>query len=208
MGARDRARRHRIAHAHAEHRPELNQGTGQRANPRRHLPFALYVLPYTTDDMSHLKRVVVAASVVAASAAVVYAAVPSFWQVATQADFLKGEVENLSIDGHGRLMLGPSSTTVYESSAPFLWTVLPGTDASMYVGSGNEGQVFRIDAAGKGSVFFDAEELEVHALAPAPNGALYVGTSPDGKVYKVDAKGIGATFFDPADKYIWSLAVD
>jgi hypothetical protein len=78
----------------------------------------------------------------------------------------------------------------------------------MYVGSGNEGQVFRIDGAGKGSVFFDAEELEVHALAAAPNGGLYVGTSPDGKVYKVDAKGIGTTFFDPADKYVWSLAVD
>ena len=158
--------------------------------------------------MTHRRRVAVAVFALAASTAFVHAAVPSFWQVATQADFLKGEVENLSIDGHGRLMLGPSSTAVYESSAPFLWTVLQGGDGAMYVGSGNEGQVFRIDAGGKGSVFFDAEELEVHALAPAPNGGLYVGTSPDGKIYKVDAKGVGTTFFDPADKYIWSLAVD
>jgi hypothetical protein len=128
--------------------------------------------------------------------------------VATQADFLKGEVENLSIDSHGRLMLGPASTTVYESSAPFLWTVVQGSDAAMYVGSGNEGQVFRIGGDGKGTLFFDAEELEVHALAAIPGGGLYVGTSPDGKIYKVDAKGAGTVFFDPADKYIWSLAVD
>jgi hypothetical protein len=128
--------------------------------------------------------------------------------VATQADFLKGEVENLSIDSHGRLMLGPASTTVYESSAPFLWTVVQGSDAAMYVGSGNEGQVFRIGGDGKGTLFFDAEELEVHALAAIPGGGLYVGTSPDVKIYKVDAKGAGTVFFDPADKYIWSLAVD
>jgi hypothetical protein len=128
--------------------------------------------------------------------------------VATQADFLKGEVENLSIDSHGRLMLGPASTSVYESSAPFLWTVVQGSDGAMYVGSGNEGQVFRIGGDGKGMLFFDAEELEVHALAAIPDGGLYVGTSPDGKIYKVDAKGAGTVFFDPADKYIWSLAVD
>ena len=30
---------------------------------------------------------------------------PGFWQSATQADFLKGEIEHLSIDEHGRLMV-------------------------------------------------------------------------------------------------------
>jgi len=39
-----------------------------------------------------------------------------------------------------------------------------------------------VDADGKGSLFFDAPELEAHALAPAPDGGLYVGTSPDGKI--------------------------
>jgi len=158
--------------------------------------------------MAHRRIVAVAGMLVLAGVAVVFAAVPSFWQVATQSEFLKGEVENLSIDGHGRLMLGPASAAVYESSAPFLWTMVPGHDGSLYVGSGNEGQVFRIDASGKGTALFDAEELEVHALAMAPTGLLYAGTSPDGKIYKIDAKGNATEFFDPPDKYIWALAVD
>jgi hypothetical protein len=158
--------------------------------------------------MSQTRIAALAGAFLVSGVVALSAAVPTFWQVATQADFLKGEVENLSIDGHGRLMLGPSSMTLYESSAPFLWTMVPGADGAMYVGSGNEGQVFRVDSDGKGSLFFDAEELEVHALAAAPGGGLYVGTSPDGKIYKVDAKGIGTVLFDPADKYIWSLAVD
>ena len=49
-----------------------------------------------------------------------------FWQVATRADFLKGDVENLSVDNDGRLSLGPPTALVYDSAAPFLWTVVEG----------------------------------------------------------------------------------
>src|SRR5687768_5842422 len=145
---------------------------------------------------------------VCAAAAAVHAALPTFWQVSTEADFLRGEVENLSIDSYGRLTLGPMSTPVYDSSAPFIWTAVALGDGSVYAGSGNEGQVYRVDASGKGSVFFDSEELEVHAIAAVPGGGIYVGTSPQGRIYKVDASGKASVFFDPVDRYIWSLAVD
>ncbi len=155
-----------------------------------------------------MTRRVLAALVLSLAAGAAYAALPTFWQVSNEAEFLQGEVDSLSIDSYGRLTLGPATTTVYESSAPFLWTVVPGPDGSFFIGSGNEGQVFRVDGSGKGGVFFDAEELEVHAIAPAPGGGIYVGTSPDGKIYRVDAAGKSAVFFDPPDRYIWSLAVD
>jgi hypothetical protein len=155
-----------------------------------------------------MRRALAVAAVVCSAAAAVHAALPTFWSVSTEAEFLRGDVENVSIDAYGRLSLGPTATPLYESSAPFLWTVVTAPDGSVYAGSGNDGQVFRVDPAGRGSVFFDAEELEVHALALAPAGGLYVGTSPDGKIYKVDATGKGAVFFDPPDRYIWSLVVD
>ncbi len=136
------------------------------------------------------------------------AAGPVFWQTSSRTEFLKGDVEDLSIDSDGRLLLGPAMQVVHDTNAPFLWAIVPGLDGSIFVGSGNEGKVYRIDASGGASVFYDAPELEVHALAPAPGGGLYVGTSPDGKIYKVDAKGAATPFFDPKDKYIWSLAVD
>jgi len=138
----------------------------------------------------------------------VQASTPKFFQAQTQADFLRGDVENLSIDVNGQLVLGPATELVYETAAPFLWSLLAAGDGSLFVGTGNEGKVFRIDSQGRGSVFFDSAELEVHALAPAPDGGLYVATSPDGKIYKVDRGGAATTFFDPDDKYIWSLAVD
>src|SRR5436309_7796099 len=133
---------------------------------------------------------------------------PKFFQAATQTDFLKGDVENLSIDNHGQLTLGPVTELVYETSAPFLWSMVAAPDGTLFVGTGNEGKVFRIDAQGKGSLFFDSAELEVHALALAPNGGLYVGTSPDGKIYKLDRNGSATTLFTRDDNYIWTLAVD
>jgi len=131
-----------------------------------------------------------------------------FWEVATLVDFLKGDVNNLSIDLHGRLVLGPALTEVAAPTAPVLWTGIVADDGSLLVGSGNDGQVLRVARDGKLSTFFDSAELEVHALARAPGGGLYVGTSPDGRIYKVDAAGKSAPFFDPDDKYIWALAVD
>jgi hypothetical protein len=133
---------------------------------------------------------------------------PKFFTATTQADFLKGDVENLSIDSHGQLMLGPATDLVYETETPFLWSLLALPDGTLFAGSGNDGKVFKVDPQGKGSTFFDSPELEVHALAPAPNGGVYVGTSPDGKVYKVDRDGKSSTFFSSDDKYIWALAVD
>ena len=153
-------------------------------------------------------RVVLAASLSFALWIGAGAATPTFWTVSTQADFLKGDVEDLSIDSDGRVFLGPTASLVAETAAPFLWTLVAGSDGTIWAGSGNEGQVIRIAPDGKRTTFFDAPELEVHALAAAPGGGLYVGTSPDGKIYHVAADGTAKTFFDPEDKYIWDLVVD
>src|SRR5436190_2381374 len=153
------------------------------------------------------KRIGVAVVAAWAASAVLLASTPTFWTVPTQADFLKGDGENLSIDSDGRVFLGPVTAQVAETSAPFLWTVLSAADGTLWAGTGNEGQVLKIARDGKTSTFFDSGEMEVHAIAAAPGGGLYVATSPDGKIYQVAADGTAKTFFDPDDKYIWALTV-
>ena len=153
----------------------------------------------------------VAAAAVAVSAglwAAVSAAGPTFWTVGTQSEFLKGDVQDLSIDSEGRLLLGPSASVIADTAAPFLWTLNIDKDGTIWTGSGNEGKLLRVGKDGKISTFFDSGELEVHAVAAAPDGGMYVGTSPDGRIYHVSSTGTSRPFFDPDDKYIWSLAVD
>src|SRR3989442_14586073 len=109
---------------------------------------------------NRISRVALALAAVCAGVSLSYAANPTFWQISNEAEFARGDVENLSNDGYGRLTLGPSTTSIYEASAPFLWSMISAPDGSVYVGSGNEGQIYNVDASGKGSVFVDADELE------------------------------------------------
>src|SRR5258708_11816323 len=152
------------------------------------------------------KRIGVALVAAWAAAAVLLASTPTFWTVSTQSEFLTGDVQHLPIDSDGRVFLGPVTAQIAETSAPFLWTVLAGADGTFWAGTGNKGKVLKIGRDGRTSIFFDAAEMEVHALAPALNGGFYVATSRDGKIYHVAADGTATTFFDPDDKYIWALA--
>src|SRR3954468_17824377 len=104
------------------------------------------------------RRLVLAATLIAATA-LLSASTPTFWTVSTQTDFLKGDVDSLSIDSDGRVFLGPAMSQVAETAAPFLWTVLSGSDGTLWAGTGNEGQVLKIGRDGKTSTFFDAAEM-------------------------------------------------
>ena len=118
-----------------------------------------------------------ALGVLAATVSLV-ASTPTFWVVSTQADFLKGDVENLSIDSDGRVFLGPAAAQIADTSAPFLWTLLPGTAGTLWAGTGNEGQVLRVAADGKRR---SSSRRRMGMRWPTPGGGLYVGTSPDGR---------------------------
>jgi hypothetical protein len=153
-------------------------------------------------------RRVFSAVLLGAAAVASLSAAPQFWRAATQADFLKGEFEQLAVDEHGRLTLGPAVTRVFDAAVPFVWTAVAGPAGTVYLGTGNDGKVFRVDASGRGALFYDAPELQAHAVLPRPDGSVLVATSPDGRVYHVDPSGAAREFFDPEEKYIWALAAD
>ena len=126
-----------------------------------------------------LVRVAFAATSLLVATVAVQSAGPVFWQVSTQAEFLKGDVvENIAIDSEGRLLLGPSVQAMHETTAPFLWALEQDPDGRLLVGSGNEGHVLELLPDGKARVFYDAPELEVHALARGPAGRSTSGRHP------------------------------
>ena len=133
---------------------------------------------------------------------------PVFWRVNTRAEVERGDARGVSIADNGSLTLAPAFTEVFDTKQAYVWSAAADAGGNVYLGTGHEGRVFKVDAAGKGSLLYKTSELDVMALAVDAQGNLYAGTSPDGKVYRITPGGEARVFFEPKTKYIWSLAFD
>ena len=132
---------------------------------------------------------------------------PAVWKIDSRSEVLRGDARGVSVTDTGAITLAPRLNRVFDTSQSYVWSSAVDAAGNVYLGTGNEGRIFKVDANGRGTLFADLTELDVSALAIGKNGELYAGTSPDGKVYRIDANGKAEVFFDPDDKYIWSLAV-
>jgi hypothetical protein len=133
---------------------------------------------------------------------------PIFWETRTYEDFRKGTLSNLSLTNEDRLVLAPRFDSVFNSEQPFIWSTAADSKGNIYLGTGHDGKVFKVDPSGKGEVIADLNELDVFAVAVDAKDNVYAATSPNGKVYKIEPGRLAQVFFDPEDKYIWSLAFD
>lgn len=133
---------------------------------------------------------------------------PVFWEISKQEDVLKGDARGVSIAENGNISLAPAFTMVYDTKEAYIWSSAADSAGNIYLGTGHEGRVFKVESNGTGRMIYDSAELDVHALTTDPQGNLYAGTSPDGKIYKITPAGQTSVFYDPPDKYIWSLLFD
>lgn len=133
---------------------------------------------------------------------------PVFWRVNTRAEVEKGDARGVSIAENGTLTLAPATIEVFDTKQAYVWSATADNAGNIYLGTGHEGRVFKVDATGKGALLYKTSELDVMALAVDAQGNVYAGTAPDGKVYRIAPNGEAKVFFEPKTKYIWSLAFD
>ncbi len=133
---------------------------------------------------------------------------PVFWRINSRNEVEKGDSQGISIDDNGRMTLAPALVEIFDTKQAYVWSTAADGAGNLYLGTGHEGRIFKVDSSGKGSLFYKAAELDVMALTVDAQGNVYAGTAPDGKVYKITPGGEARLFFDPKTKYIWSLVFD
>lgn len=136
------------------------------------------------------------------------AVTPQFWENFSQEELLKGSFNHVSLTPDGKLLMGPAYDVFYDTGQHYIFSLVRDKSGNIFVGTGDEGKVFRVDPQGKGSLYFQSRELNIFAMALDSAGTLYVGTSPDGKVYKVTGPNQATEFCNPETKYIWSMIFD
>ncbi|MEP7150033.1 MAG: hypothetical protein ABI857_14230 [Acidobacteriota bacterium] len=154
-----------------------------------------------------MKTILLFLAIVTSLSSLTSAAEPSVWTVGSRADVLKGDSRGVSIDSSGSITLAPKLTEIYKTEQPYIWSSVIDANGNVFLGTGSDGRIYKVTAAGSGAIFADLNELNVTALAIGRGGELYAATSPDGKVYRIDSAGKADVYFEPKEKYIWSLAV-
>src|ERR1700682_6013044 len=111
-----------------------------------------------------------------------YAGQPVIWETSSRAELLKGDARGISINDRGVLTLAPKVAEVFNTEQAFVWSSAIDSLGNIYLGTGHDGKIFRVGADGRGSLLYDAAELDITALAIERDGSIYAGSSPDGKV--------------------------
>jgi len=132
---------------------------------------------------------------------------PTFWTVATAAEFLRGTSDGVFVSLQGVLTPGPTTSSRLASAPPQVWSIAEAPDGTIWAGTGGDGRLIRLRPGQTEETVYDADESHIFAVALSGSRA-YAATSPDGRVYVVDGTAPARPFFDPQEKYIWALAVD
>ncbi|HEY1789503.1 MAG TPA: WD40 repeat domain-containing protein [Verrucomicrobiae bacterium] len=119
--------------------------------------------------------------------------------------FSGGNFENISLTSDGHLELAPAITNLANVTDPIIWAAVQDKKGNIYLGTGNEGKVYKLTPKGELSTFFEPNAVMVHALAIDGDGRLYAATSPNGCIYRLDSDGRAEVFCNPGEPYVWAM---
>jgi hypothetical protein len=108
--------------------------------------------------------------------------------------------------------VAPDSTSAtgdpwYVAGQRYVWDMAFDRDGRLYAGTGEGGEIHRIDSAGNGSVFYDSSDTHITALALDMNGNIIAGSEENGYVYRISPQGEPFVLFDSPLQQITGLAV-
>jgi hypothetical protein len=130
------------------------------------------------------------------------------WHHHTPANYDKAQLKQAVVSNEGALRLSRQLRPLAGLDATHVWDLVEDRQGNLYVATGDDGKIFKVNAAGKVSVAFTSEDSQVLCLALAPDGSIYAGTGPGGHVIRIDPKGVAKVFYASPEAYVWSLAVD
>jgi sugar lactone lactonase YvrE len=107
------------------------------------------------------------------------------WEQSRFEDFEKGTSKGVAITSEGSLQLAPDLKSLVSTPSTYLWSAVSDSKGNLFTAGGSPARVYRVTTDGKITSVFNADELQVQALAIDKDGTVFAATNPDGKVYKI-----------------------
>ncbi len=77
----------------------------------------------------------------------------------------------------------------FDPKTKYIWALALDRQGQVYVGTGDRGEIFRVDRNGAGSLFFKSDEAQIRTLDFDNSGNLIAGTDGSGLVYRISPQG-------------------
>jgi sugar lactone lactonase YvrE len=101
-----------------------------------------------------------------------------------------------------------TATVFFEPKTKYIWDLELDAQGRLYVATGDNGEIFRVDRSGQGGVFFKSDEAHVRALAIDNKQNIIAGSDGSGLIYRISPQGEGFVLYSAPKKEITALAVD
>jgi sugar lactone lactonase YvrE len=109
-----------------------------------------------------------------------------------------------------RLPVDPNYTApvFFDPKTKYIWDLAEDAQGRIYVATGDQGEIFRVEKNGQSSLFFKSDEAHIRVLAFDPHGNLIAGSDGSGLVYRISPQGEAFVLYSAAKKEITALAID
>ena len=101
-----------------------------------------------------------------------------------------------SPDGKVFRITGGKATEIFAPQAKYIWAMTFAKDGTLYVGTGNPANIYRIDKSGKADIYYETGQAHVTSLAIDSKGALLAGSEPNGILFRISAKEKAFVLYD------------
>ena len=130
----------------------------------------------------------------------------------------------MSTDVAGRLLVGISGKkcrlirleaerieTIFEpNDAKYIFAIALGNDGDIYLGTGPQGKIYRLDSFGEESeLFYDSTDKNILSLTTGSDGFLYAGSDSRGLIYRINTSTrVASVLYDSEQPEITALLFD
>jgi hypothetical protein len=103
---------------------------------------------------------------------------------------------------------GYTSSVFFDPKTKYIWDLAEDAQGRIYVATGDQGEIFRVEKNGEHSLFFKSDEAHIRVLAFDPHGNLIAGSDGSGLVYRISPTSEAFVLYSAAKKEITALAID
>ena len=96
----------------------------------------------------------------------------------------------------------------FDPGAKYIWDLALDKSGTLYVATGDHGEILKVSADGKHSLFFKSDEVHIRVLALDPKGNLIAGSDGSGLIYRISPSGEAFVLYSAPKKEITALAID